>query len=105
MKKINLNGIWLGKCIDSDKSTEFSFNATVPGCVHSDLKGIRIPEDIYYRDNTDKCQWIEEKDWEYSKVFRMEQKPKTAKLSVYKLSDKKFGQACFARASLSAVAS
>ncbi|MBR3597448.1 MAG: hypothetical protein IKL47_10790 [Clostridia bacterium] len=80
MKKINLNGIWLGKCIDSDKSTEFSFNATVPGCVHSDLKGIRIPEDIYYRDNTDKCQWIEEKDWEYSKVFRMEQKPKTAKL-------------------------
>jgi len=35
----------------------------------------------------------------------MKQKPKTAKLSVYKLSDKKFGQACFARASLSAVAS
>lgn len=80
MKKINLNGLWAGKCINSDNMAEFSFSGTVPGCVHTDLSGTHIPEDIYYRDNADKCQWIEDKDWEYSRKFSVEEKPVKAVL-------------------------
>ena len=65
MENLVLKGLWEGKCINGS-TTEFSFTGNVPGCVHTDLTGIRIPEDIYYRDNADKCQWIEEKDWEYT---------------------------------------
>lgn len=79
MNKIDLNGTWLGRCI-ADGKEEFSFNGTVPGCVHTDLAGIKIPADIYYRDNTDKCQWIETKDWEYSRSFNITEIPEKAKL-------------------------
>ncbi len=77
---IDLNGKWEAKCLSADKNTEFTFTGTVPGCVHTDLAGIKIPEDIYYRDNTDKCQWIEEKDWEYTKSFFIDAVPEKARL-------------------------
>lgn len=80
MKKIMLNGIWSGKCINSDNKEEFCFLGAVPGCVHTDLLGTHIPKDIYYRNNTEECQWIENKDWEYSKSFIIEEKPENAVL-------------------------
>ena len=79
MENLVLNGLWEGKCINGS-TTEFSFTGTVPGCVHTDLTGIRIPEDIYYRDNADRCQWIEEKDWEYTRKFTLEEIPPKASL-------------------------
>lgn len=80
MDTICLNGIWQGKCFGPDGDTNFEFAGTVPGCVHTDLLGSKIPADIYFRDNTDQCSWIEEKDFEYSKHFEIKELPSTAKL-------------------------
>ncbi|HRM13101.1 MAG TPA: glycoside hydrolase family 2 protein, partial [Flavobacterium sp.] len=43
--------------------------ATVPGEVHSDLLNNKMIPDPYYRDNEEKLQWIEKKDWEYKTSF------------------------------------
>ena len=72
MKLIDLNGKWNGQCYRDGKH-DFSFTGTVPGCVHTDLMGSRIPEHIYYRDNADKCQWIEDCDWKYIKQEHLTQ--------------------------------
>lgn len=77
---IDLNGRWEAECLSADDIYEFSFTGNVPGCVHTDLMGTKIPGDIYYRDNTDKCQWIEEKNWLYEKSFDIDEIPSRAKL-------------------------
>ena len=71
MKIIDLNGKWNGQCY-KDGRQDFTFVGNVPGCVHTDLMGSRIPSDIYYRDNADKCQWIEDCDWKYERSFTLE---------------------------------
>ena len=40
-------------------------NARVPGTVHTDLYGNKKIPNPYYGDNEAKCQWIEQRDWEY----------------------------------------
>lgn len=40
-------------------------NATVPGCVHSDLQINQIIANPFIGTNEQQCQWIEKKDWEY----------------------------------------
>jgi beta-mannosidase len=43
--------------------------ATVPGCVHTDLRAAgRIPDPFHGTNETD-LQWIEERDWEYRTHF------------------------------------
>lgn len=71
MKIIDLNGKWNGQCYKDGKQ-DFTFVGSVPGCVHTDLMGSHIPSDIYYRDNADKCQWIEDCDWKYERSFTLE---------------------------------
>lgn len=80
MERIYLNGDWNGECFSTDGNFEFSFSGTVPGCVHTDLLGERIPKDIYYRDNTDECQWIENRDWKYTKTFTVDSLCEKARL-------------------------
>ena len=80
MNIISLNGKWQGKCFTEEKTLDFSFDGTVPGCAHTDLKGIKIPDDIFYRDNADKCTWIENRDFEYSRSFTVEKLPSKAAL-------------------------
>jgi len=46
-------------------------NATVPGCVHTDLLANKLIEDPFYRDNEKKLQWIDKKDWEYRTTFKV----------------------------------
>src|ERR1044072_7345184 len=46
-------------------------NATVPGCVHTDLLDNKMIEDPFYRDNEKKQQWIGKTDWEYQTSFRV----------------------------------
>ena len=77
MKK-SLNGTWQGVCFGADGSEEFTFSGTVPGCVHTDLAGSRLPADLNWRDNADLCQWIEDKDWSYSREFTLEEVPENA---------------------------
>lgn len=47
------------------------YNATVPGCVHTDLLANKIIDDPFYRDNEKKQQWIDKKDWEYRTTFKV----------------------------------
>lgn len=64
MKKTDLCGSWTLTDMDGKK-----YDAIVPGCVHTD---IIKDENIFYRDNFEKYQWIEEKEWEYTKEFDVE---------------------------------
>ena len=55
MQKISLNGTWNGICYLENGQKDFSFNGTVPGCVHTDLISENIIDyDIFYRDNAEK---------------------------------------------------
>ncbi|MBR4889056.1 MAG: glycoside hydrolase family 2 protein, partial [Clostridia bacterium] len=80
MKRIDLNGAWQGTCLLADGRVEFLFDGTVPGCVHTDLMGSHIAKDLYYRDNVDAAQWIEDRDWKYEKTFVLEEVPAKARL-------------------------
>lgn len=44
-------------------------DATVPGCVHTDLLAAGKIEDPFWRDNSKNVQWIENEDWIYSCKF------------------------------------
>lgn len=81
MQKICLNGSWEGICFTEEGKKDFTFNGTVPGCVHTDLIAENIIDyDIFYRDNADKCKWIENRDFEYSKTFEVDSIPEKAEL-------------------------
>ena len=71
MKRVLLNGVWNGKCFTENREVDFCFEGNVPGCAHTDLRGFKIPNDIYYRDNSKNCNWIEERDFEYSRCFEV----------------------------------
>ena len=43
--------------------------ATVPGCVHTDLRRHRLIPDPFRGTNELGLQWIEETDWEYRASF------------------------------------
>ena len=51
MRAIELNGAWRGVCYKTDGGIDFSFDATVPGCAHTDLAGQLLPADIYARES------------------------------------------------------
>lgn len=78
LTRIDLNGQWQGTCHKDGES--FDFTATVPGCAHTDLQGTHLPEDLFYRNNADSCQWIENCDFEYSRTFSLDQLPEKADL-------------------------
>lgn len=80
MNCIDLNGRWDGVCYNEKGTIQFAFVGTVPGCVHTDLLGKKIDSDIYYRDNLDRAQWIENKNWKYTRHFRVDEVPNKAKL-------------------------
>ncbi|HZN07084.1 MAG TPA: glycoside hydrolase family 2 protein [Pyrinomonadaceae bacterium] len=46
-------------------------NASVPGCVHTDLLSNKLIEDPFYRDNEKKQQWIGKTNWEYRTAFNV----------------------------------
>ena len=80
MERFTLNGQWDARCFTRDGAEEFAFSGQVPGCVHTDLAGTRIPKDIFYRDNANACQWIEDRDWQYTKTFTLNAVPPHARL-------------------------
>ena len=64
MQKLNLYANWY-----LSGANYKNLPATVPGCVHVDLKNNGIIPDYFWRDENNKCQWIENEDWTYSCVF------------------------------------
>ena len=74
-----LNGNWT--VTGSNKNNEvISFQGTVPGCIHTDLLNNGLIEDMYYRDNSKKIQWIENNDYTYTKSFFVDDLQKNAYL-------------------------
>lgn len=47
--------------------------AEVPGCVHTDLMSCGLIEDPFHGRNEKGIQWVGEKDWEYRKIFSLEE--------------------------------
>ncbi len=64
MEKLYINDGWT-----LYESSVGRISATVPGCVHTDLMAAHIIGDVFWRDENTKCQWIEERDWEYFTHF------------------------------------
>ncbi len=46
-----------------------SLSAVVPGCVHTDLKRNGLLPDYFWRDENERCQWIEKENWSYTTYF------------------------------------
>jgi len=65
MQNFNLGGNW--SVARADKQNWF--NATVPGCIHTDLLAAGKIEDSFYRDNEEKTFWVGETDWVYVREF------------------------------------
>jgi len=64
MVKQSLNGAW------GARGGEFTgIQATVPGCIHTDLLAHGLIDDPFYRDNEEKLQWIGKTDWTYERTF------------------------------------
>ncbi|MBL4709401.1 MAG: glycoside hydrolase family 2 protein [Flavobacteriales bacterium] len=57
----------------SEEGDTNSLPAIVPGSVHLDLLNNRIIEDPYFEQNELKLRWIEEKNWVYHSVFKLDE--------------------------------
>ncbi len=79
---ISLDGDWLLTGYSPDMPKHLELAAKVPGQVHVDLLREGIIEDPYWRDNAEKCQWVERWEWRYKKSFRLPEgfDPRWAKL-------------------------
>ena len=68
---MTLNGKWT--LIGPDENgNNIEVEATVPGCVHTDFMANGILGDIYYRDNSKTCQFIENNNYTYEKTFSVD---------------------------------
>lgn len=65
MKKVYVSGDW----ILSGDGFEGWIEARVPGCVHTDLMRAGFIPNPLYRDNNEKCKWIEKGDYTYRTTF------------------------------------
>lgn len=68
---IDLCGTWHLTCNDSPIG-KIDLEGRVPGCVHTDLIENKVIENIFYRDNSKKIQWIENCDFTYTKKFTVD---------------------------------
>lgn len=66
-----LNGKWILTYKDENNQV-VNVDATVPGCIHTDLLKNGIIDDFYYRDNSNKVQWLENIDCSYQKTFTVD---------------------------------
>ena len=57
-----------------DTTSKTWLRATVPGCVHTDLRRARQIPAPFYGTNELGLQWIEERDWEYRATFNVSSK-------------------------------
>jgi beta-mannosidase len=70
-KVFSLNGAWALTGYSPDKYQTINLPAQVPGQVHVDLLREHKIADPFWRDNADKCQWVEHWDWTYKKYFTL----------------------------------
>ena len=69
MIELSLDGNWTLR--DSRQELD-ALQATVPGCVHTDLLAAGKIPDPWYRDNETKIHWVFQKDWIYERSFTVD---------------------------------
>ncbi len=74
---MTLSGKWL-LSYKAPSGENIEIDACVPGCVHTDLISAGLLRDIFYRDNSKYCQWIENCDISYQKTFFIKKLRKNA---------------------------
>ena len=62
---MDLTGQWQVRQPGGDRS----FDARVPGCIHTDLMHNGVIEDPFYRENEVDVQWVSETAWIYERTF------------------------------------
>ena len=65
IKRIEISENWTFHRVGTNKW----YDATVPGCVHTDLLDNGLIRDPYFRDNETSLQWIDKNAWEYKTTF------------------------------------
>jgi beta-mannosidase len=60
-----------GKWDFQETGTSKWLPATVPGCVHSDLRSNKLIPDLFWGTNERSLRWIEEKSWSYRLEFHV----------------------------------
>lgn len=71
----DLNGHWIVRALSGPVPSEIegqAFDATVPGCVHTDLLEASAIPDPFDGDNESALEWIGETVWEYSRTFQID---------------------------------
>ena len=68
---ISLNGVWKLSGTDAT-GKNLCLEGKVPGCVHTNLIAAGLLTDLFWRDNSKTCQWIENQNFTYSKTFFVE---------------------------------
>jgi beta-mannosidase len=82
--EVSLNGIWSLKYCNPGEgeasdwpskglSGEEFYLAQVPGDIHVDLMKAKVIEEPLFGENAKSCEWMENKDWWYSRTFRVDQ--------------------------------
>lgn len=74
VNKAYIHNGWTFSQADKDETMP----AEVPGVVHTDLLKNKVIGDPFYRDNEEKQQWINEKDWIYETSFNISGSQKAA---------------------------
>ena len=69
---ISLNGNWTLVGKDS-QGKDLCIPGIVPGCVHTDLIASGLLTDLFWRDQSKTCQWVENQDFTYIKTFVVDQ--------------------------------
>ncbi|HOX05161.1 MAG TPA: hypothetical protein PK280_02075 [Planctomycetota bacterium] len=65
MISFDLGGAWRVR----EASSSESHPATVPGNIHTDLLAAGIIPEPFYRDNEARVEWVQDRDWVYSREF------------------------------------
>ena len=70
--QISLDGKWNLTGVSPTGETK-KLQADVPGMVHVDLEREGIIPEMFWRDNADQCQWVEDWTWIYERSFKIPQ--------------------------------
>ncbi len=65
-----LSGAWNLRGTSPDGLDRLELSASVPGHVHGDLIRHALLPDPFWRDNAERCQWVETWKWQYARAFK-----------------------------------
>ncbi len=69
--KLSLNGEWQLKGKDQN-GADIVLPCAIPGYAHLALEKAGIIPEMFWRKNTEQCQWVEDVEWTFSRTFDIE---------------------------------